>query len=140
MLHNSALLVIGPPTSAFLITSPPINAHPSPPLSTIDLTFVAIDDSFIIVDDEYAPHEVLPKSQFLEEELDDVNQGGHRAKKHLQVWVKKTFDEWRKIWGYNIERSIVDLSKDKDIVMELVDMLSLFILMVAKKMAIVPSN
>jgi hypothetical protein len=96
-LPISALLVIGPPTSAFLISSLPINAHPSPPLSTIDLTFVAIDDSSIIVDDEYAPHEVLPKFRFLEEVLDNVNKGGHRAKKHLEVWAKKTFDEWQKI-------------------------------------------
>jgi hypothetical protein len=75
-----------------------------------------------------------------EKELDNVNKGGYGAKKHLEVWMKKTFYEWRKICSYNIERSIVDLSKEKDIVMELVDMLSLFILMVAKKMAIVPSN
>ncbi len=81
----SALLVIGPPTNAFLITTPHVNALPSHPLSTIDLTFVAIDDSFIIVDDEYVFHEVLLKSQFLEmdeKELDNVNKGGYRAKKH----------------------------------------------------------
>jgi len=97
-LPINALLVIGPPTSAFLIIAPLTNALPSPPLSTIDLTFAAIDYSFIIVDDEYVLHEVLPKFRFLEvdeKELDNVNKSGHRAKEHLEVWAKKTFDEWR---------------------------------------------
>jgi len=99
-LPISGLLIIGPPTSAFLITAHHANALPSPPFSTIDLTFATIDYSFIIVDDEYATHEVLPKSRFLkvdEKELDNVNKGGHRAKKYIEVWVKKTFDEWCKI-------------------------------------------
>jgi len=58
----STFLVIGPPISAFLITTPLANALPSPPYYNFDFTFAAIDYSFIIVDDEYAPHEVLPKS------------------------------------------------------------------------------
>lgn len=84
----------------FLLLHIIANALPSPPFSTIDLTFATIDYSFIIVDDEYATHEVLPKSRFLkvdEKELDNVNKGGHRAKKYIEVWVKKTFDEWCKI-------------------------------------------
>jgi hypothetical protein len=68
-----------------------------------------------------------------ENELDNVNRGGCRAVKHSEVWAKNAFDEWQKFQGHNIERSIADLSKNEDIIMELVDMFSLFILQVAKK-------
>jgi len=63
-LPISGLLIIGPPTSAFLITAP----HEVLPKSR----FLKVD----------------------EKELNNVNKVGHRAKKHTKVWVKKTFDEW----------------------------------------------
>jgi hypothetical protein len=67
----SALPFIGPPINAFLATAHPITIPPTSallalPFSTIDLAIVATNDSCAIIDDEYVPHKVLPKSWFLE--------------------------------------------------------------------------
>ncbi len=79
VLLVSALPIIGPPIDAFPATAPPANAHPMTvpptcallalplsalPFSTIDLAIVATNDSCAIIDDEYVPHKVLPKSWF----------------------------------------------------------------------------
>ncbi len=63
-------------------------------------------------------NEVCFKSQFInldDKELDNVNQGSHKASKHVKLQVKNVFDEWRKFWGYNLEKSIVDLFKGEKI-------------------------
>jgi hypothetical protein len=49
------------------------------------------------------------------------------------MWVKNAFDELHEFWGFNIIKSIVDLSKDEQFVMVLDDMLAMFILQVTKK-------
>ncbi len=49
------------------------------------------------------------------------------------MWAKNAFDEWQEFGGFNTKKSIANLVKDGKIVMELMDMLAMFILQVAKK-------
>jgi hypothetical protein len=49
-----------------------------------------------------------------------------------ELWVKNVLNEWNFFQGFNMEKSIVDLSKDEDSMMNLVNMFY-FILHVAKK-------
>jgi hypothetical protein len=49
------------------------------------------------------------------------------------MWVKNAFDELHEFWGFNIIKSIVDLSKDEQFVMVLDDMLAMSILQVTEK-------
>jgi len=44
-----------------------------------------------------------------------VNKGSHKASKYVKVWAKNVFDEWRKFWGYNLEKSIIDLFESENI-------------------------
>jgi hypothetical protein len=44
-----------------------------------------------------------------------VNKGVHKANEHVKLWAKNVFDEWRKFWGYNLKKSIVDLFESEKI-------------------------
>jgi hypothetical protein len=66
-------------------------------------------------------------------ELKNVNKEGWRASKHTELWAKKLFDDWRRFWGDDIQNFIIDLSKREETIKDLVDMLCLFVLQVAKK-------
>jgi len=48
------------------------------------------------------------------------------------MWAKNAFYEWREFWGFDTTKSIVDLLKNEHNGMELVDMLSMFVLQVVK--------
>ncbi len=54
------------------------------------------------------------KSRFLdldEKEVDNVK-GGWRVNKHIELWTKNAFDEWRVFCGFDTTRSlIIDLQK-----------------------------
>jgi hypothetical protein len=43
------------------------------------------------------------------------------------MWAINAFDWWWEFWGFDTKKSIIDLAKDENIFMELVDMLSMFI-------------
>jgi hypothetical protein len=68
-----------------------------------------------------------------ENELQIVNKGNQRLNKH-------SFDAWHEFQGFDIKKSIANLSKDPNAIMVLVDMLVMFILQVAKKDEIISSN
>jgi hypothetical protein len=59
-------------------------------------------------------------------------QGHHQINKHVQLWARNAFDEWRIFCGFDIEKSILDFLESEMIVKNLVNM-SLFVLQVAKK-------
>ena len=68
--------------------------------------------------------------------LDDVEvknalAGGIRKSRHSEVWACNAFDEWRLCNGYNLEKSIADLSEEADI-RGFVDLLFKFTLQVRK--------
>jgi len=65
--------------------------------------------------------------------MKNVNKGGRRVSKHVELSAKNVFDEWKLFDGFNTTKFIVDLSKDESSIKDLVDMLSSFILQVAKK-------
>ncbi len=47
----------------------------------------------------------LLKSCFLDvdkKEMENVNQGGQRASKHVKLWVKNAFDEWQVFQGFDM--------------------------------------
>jgi hypothetical protein len=48
------------------------------------------------------------------------------------MWAKNAFYESREFWNFDTTKPIVDLLKSEHNVMELVDMLSMFILQVVK--------
>ncbi len=76
--------------------------------------------------------DLVLKSWFLdldEKEVDNVNKGGQRVNKHIELWAKNAFDEWRPLCGFDITRSlIIDLSENESFVKNIVDMLSSFAL------------
>ncbi len=47
---------------------------------------------------------------------------------------KNAFDEWKVFCGFDTTRSITDLSKDESSIKDMMDMLSSFVLQVAKRM------
>lgn len=49
------------------------------------------------------------------------------------MWAKNAFDEWWEFWGFNTKKLIANLVEDGKIIMELMDMLAMFIRQVAKK-------
>jgi len=76
----------------------------------------------------------ISKSHILgldEKEIEHVNKGECKASKHVESWAKNAFNEWRVFCGFNMEKSSVDLFKDENFVMDIVDMLSCFVLQVA---------
>ncbi len=78
----------------------------------------------------------IPKNQFLdldEKEVDNVNKGGWRVNKHIALWTKNAFDEWRVFCSFDTTRSlIINLLEDESFANNIVDMLSSFALQVAK--------
>jgi hypothetical protein len=79
---------------------------------------------------------VFATNQFLEvnvKELENVEKGGHKASRYGENCAKNAFDKWRRFYGFGTKRSIANVSKDGNSIKELVDMLALFILKVAKK-------
>jgi hypothetical protein len=66
-------------------------------------------------------------------ELQNVEKRGHKASKYGENCAKNAFDKWRKFCGFGTKRSITNVSKDANSIKELVDMLALFNLKVAKK-------
>jgi hypothetical protein len=65
--------------------------------------------------------------------MKNVNKGGRRMNKHVELWAKNVFDEWKLFDGFNTTKSIVDLSEDEGLIRDLVNILSSFILQVAKR-------
>jgi hypothetical protein len=65
-----------------------------------------------------------------EKEVDNVNKGGRRINKHVELWAKNAFDEWKVLRSFDTRRSIVDLSKKESSIKNMVDMLSSFILQI----------
>jgi hypothetical protein len=49
------------------------------------------------------------------------------------MWPKNAFDEWREFWGFDTKKIIIDLAKNEQTIMELENMLSMFIFQIAKK-------
>lgn len=86
------------------------NQSPCPNFDVV-ATSLTINYTFIL-------NEICFKSQFInvdDKELDNVNKGSHKANKHVKLWAKNVFDEWRKFWGYNLEKSIIDLFESENI-------------------------
>jgi hypothetical protein len=78
----------------------------------------------------------IPKSHIYdldEKEIEHVNKRGCKASKHVESWAKNAFNEWRVFYGFNTKKSSVDLSKDENFVMDIVKMLSCFVLQVVRK-------
>jgi hypothetical protein len=59
--------------------------------------------------------------------------GSRKSNKHVKIWAKNAFDEWRRFYGYKTNMSIADMLKKETSIKGLVDMLCLFVLQVAKK-------
>jgi hypothetical protein len=79
---------------------------------------------------------VSTTSRFLKvnvKELENVEKGGHKASIYGENCAKNVFNKWRKFCGFGTKRSIPNVSKDANSIKELMDMLALFILKVAKK-------
>ncbi len=53
--------------------------------------------------------------------------------KHVKLWAMNAFNEWRLFHGFNMAKSIVNLFENEGLIKDLVDMLSSFVLQVAKK-------
>jgi hypothetical protein len=78
----------------------------------------------------------IPKSHILDLDHKDikcVNKRGCKASKHIESWAKNAFNEWTIFCGFNMKKSSVDLSNLENFVMDIVDMLSCFVVLVAKK-------
>jgi hypothetical protein len=58
--------------------------------------------------------------------LKNVNKGGQKVTKHIELWAKNVFDEWKLFCGFDTTKSIVDLSEDEGLIKDLADMLSSF--------------
>ncbi len=65
-------------------------------------------------------------------ELNNVNKGGRITSKHTEFWAKKLFDDWQQFQGYDIQKFIINLFKSEKTTKDLIDMLCLFVLQVAK--------
>ncbi len=71
---------------------------------------------------------------FDEKEVDNVNKCGLIVNKHIELWTKNAFVEWRVFCGFDTTRSlIIDLLEDESSINNLVGMLSSFALQIAKK-------
>jgi hypothetical protein len=80
--------------------------------------------------------DLLLKNHFLdldEKEFENINKGCWRVNKHVELWVRNVFDECKVFRDLDITISIVDLLENEYFVKDLVDMLSSFVLQVAKK-------
>jgi hypothetical protein len=66
----------------------------------------------MVIDCDFHVGEICLKSWFLkvdEREIENLNKEGCKVDKHAKLWVKKELDEWWKVFGYDKERSIVNL-------------------------------
>jgi hypothetical protein len=89
-----------------------------------------VKDSAVVV----ALLDPVKKGRFLDlndEEVKNALVGGKRKSRHSEVWACNAFDEWRIYNGYSVEKSIADLSEEKDI-RGFVDLLFKFTLQVRK--------
>ncbi len=66
-------------------------------------------------------------------ELENLDKGGHKVNRYGENCAKHAFDKWRKFSGFGTKRSLANVLKDANFIKKLVDMLTLFILQVAKK-------
>jgi hypothetical protein len=48
--------------------------------------------------------------------LENVNEGGRKMNKHVEMWAKNVFDEQTKFQGFNIKMFIAIFSKHVDFV------------------------
>jgi hypothetical protein len=67
----------------------------------------------------------ISKNQLLdldEKEVDNVNKGGRKINKHVKLWAKNAFDEWKVFRGFDTTSSIANLSKNESSIKNLVDM------------------
>jgi hypothetical protein len=81
-----------------------------------------------------ALHVRLKTGRFLDlddEKVRNALADGKRKSRHSEVWACNAFDEWRIYNGYSVEKSIADLSEEKDI-RSFVDLLFKFKLQVRK--------
>jgi len=60
--------------------------------------------------------------------LDNVNKDSRGINKHVELWAKNAFNNWQKYQNYDIEKSIANLSKNKNLIKDFVEMLFLFVL------------
>jgi hypothetical protein len=84
----------------------------------------------------YPVRDLLMKNHFLdldEREVENINKGCWRINKHVELWARNVFDEWRVFRGLDITISIANLLENESFVKDLLDMLSSFVLQVAKK-------
>jgi hypothetical protein len=80
--------------------------------------------------------EVILKFRFLvidDKDLENVNKGGQRVSKHAELWANNAFDKWRIFLGFDTNKLIANLLEDEYSIKDLVDMLSSFVLQVAKQ-------
>ncbi len=45
--------------------------------------------------------------------MDNVNKINRKANEHIELWVKNVFDIWKKLQSYNMEKSVVNFSKNE---------------------------
>ncbi len=68
-----------------------------------------------------------------ERKLKNVNKGGHKANKHVELQAMNAFEKWRKFCGHDVERSITYWFENEEVVMKPMDMLFLFVFEIVKK-------
>ncbi len=80
--------------------------------------------------------ELLLKSRFLvidDKELENVNKGGWRVSKHVELWAKNAFDKWRIFCAFDTNKLIANLLEGKSSIKNFADILFYFVLQVAKQ-------
>ncbi len=87
------------------------------------------------INHEFHVKELVPIYLFIidEKKLENVNKGSWKVKKHVEFWVKNDFNEWKIFHGFDTTKFIANILKNDFFVKDLVDMLSAFVLQVAKK-------
>jgi hypothetical protein len=56
-----------------------------------------------------------------------------KNKKHVELWAKNMSNEWQLFWSFDMWKLIVDLFKNEKSIIDLMEMIFLFVLQVAKK-------
>jgi hypothetical protein len=62
---------------------------------------------------------LFPKAIFFyldENKLENMNKEGWKLNKHVELWVKNAFDQWKVFHGFDTKKSIINLSKDESYV------------------------
>ncbi len=62
-----------------------------------------------------------------ERKLKNVNKSGHKANKHVELEAMNAFEKWKKFCGCDIERFIAYWFENEEVIIKLVDVLSLFL-------------